>query len=593
MSKKYLSLEETAAALGVEKDELIRMREKGDIRGFADRGTWKFREEDVEQVRRSRQADSDPDVPMLVDDDGGDSAIGMEEDVSEQPTVITKKDNAEPLDDPLTASDSEVKLMGDVADDAPIGLAGESDIRPLSLDSDSDVKMVGDAAQPEEPLIGAGSDVQQVADGSDGDVRALDLSPESDLSLGASDSGRIDAGSDIRMVEETQGSDIRPLADDSESRIVGADSISEVTLSSPSDMEPDSDSDVSLVSESSGELNLGPLDDSLGSDSDVRLVHDEPVKSGSDSDVKLVQPEEDQKSSDSDVALLSDDDDAIALDFTPGDGESASVLSDESGLSIDGDDSAMLLKSESGISLEGPSDSGVALTADEDEGITLDIAGDSGISLEAAADSGISLESVADSGISLEDSGAFGGTVPMMKAADDDEGDETAFEIPAIKDDDSEFELAAAGGSDGETAVFDLAGAEEDLDDAAFDLDDEVEEDEFGVESAEFDEDDLEVADDILGEDDELDELDVFDADEDVFDEGMSPGGQQFAAPVGAVAVEQEWGAGTLIGLLLSTAMLAVVGIVMFDLVYNIWAYQQPTQASSTLLDALSGVYGN
>ena len=37
ISKKYLSLEEAAALLKVKTEELIRLREKGDVRGFADR----------------------------------------------------------------------------------------------------------------------------------------------------------------------------------------------------------------------------------------------------------------------------------------------------------------------------------------------------------------------------------------------------------------------------------------------------------------------------------------------------------------------------------------------------------------------------
>ena len=41
MAKKYLNLEEAAAELGMEKEELNRLREAGDIRGFADRGAWK------------------------------------------------------------------------------------------------------------------------------------------------------------------------------------------------------------------------------------------------------------------------------------------------------------------------------------------------------------------------------------------------------------------------------------------------------------------------------------------------------------------------------------------------------------------------
>ena len=63
--KKYLSLEEAAAQLKITRDQLIRLRESGDIRGFADRGTWKFRLEDIEEFARTRQSDSNPEVPMF------------------------------------------------------------------------------------------------------------------------------------------------------------------------------------------------------------------------------------------------------------------------------------------------------------------------------------------------------------------------------------------------------------------------------------------------------------------------------------------------------------------------------------------------
>ncbi len=49
MAKKYLTLEEAARQLGMKPDELVRLRERSEIRGFADRGTWKFRSEDVEE----------------------------------------------------------------------------------------------------------------------------------------------------------------------------------------------------------------------------------------------------------------------------------------------------------------------------------------------------------------------------------------------------------------------------------------------------------------------------------------------------------------------------------------------------------------
>ncbi len=89
MAKKYLSLEEAASLLGMSVDAVRRAREKGDLRGFQDRGSWKFREQDIDEFRRSQQADSSPDMPMLSADGGLD----------------------------LSSSDSDVRLMADPADD--------------------------------------------------------------------------------------------------------------------------------------------------------------------------------------------------------------------------------------------------------------------------------------------------------------------------------------------------------------------------------------------------------------------------------------------------------------------------------------------
>ena len=56
MAKKYLTLEKASRQLGMAPDELVRLRERSQIRGFADRGTWKFKSEDVEEFARSRDA---------------------------------------------------------------------------------------------------------------------------------------------------------------------------------------------------------------------------------------------------------------------------------------------------------------------------------------------------------------------------------------------------------------------------------------------------------------------------------------------------------------------------------------------------------
>lgn len=420
--KKYLSLEETAARLSVSRDQLIRMRENGDIRGFADRGTWKFRQEDVDEFARTRQADSDPDVqmfgdsgPMVIGDEvaeSGSSTILAGGDVSDDPTVIRKGE------DSGAASDSDVKLVG--------------------ADSDSDVTLARDPAS------------------SDSDVKLIP-----------------DSGSD------------------------------------------DSDSDVQLIDQAAA---------------------------GEDS-------------SDSDVALIGTSDSTVALDMPSDDDEQASVLSDDSGLALD-----------SGSSLTLAADSGISLEADE------------GISL--SADSGISLEGIGDSGISLEDSNEFGGTVPMMDAVPQVEGvEETKFEIPAVQDE-SAFDLKMEDQGQDDTGVIDLGdSSEQALDDAVFDVDDDED----------LEDDELEVSADILGEDDELEDLDIFDADEGLFEEsGVS---QEFAAPVSGrpMAVEQEWGGGVVASLAVSSLLMVVATLFSFELVRSMWNWNEPSVISSTLLGLFGG----
>ena len=511
MSKKYLSLDEAASMLGIPREELTRLRERGELRGFADRGTWKFKFEDVQNLGRSRQMDSDPDVPLINESALSDSGSGSGSDLpargpSDSSTVLGGSD-------PLSTSDSDVRLIMEGA------AASSSDMS----DSDSDVKLVGE--------------------GSDSDVKLAD---------------EADSDSDVKLV--------------------GDETVRELNV--PPSL-ADSDSDVKIVPGKGGKSKES-LSDTLAdkSDSDVQIIDDK-AKS--------------EAASDSDVAILGSDSD-IALDFATDEGESSSVLADESGAGISG---SGLLGKGSGISLSGPSDSGISLGADEDEGITLApdksdsgislagaesgislAGGDSGISL-SSADSGISLEAVADSGISLEDSSEFTGTVPMMNAVKDvDTGPETKFEIPSLKSDDSAFEMKGRGAD--ETGVMDLADSDEgSLDDAVFDLD------EAGGDAA-----DLEVADDITGEDDEVEELDVFDADEDAFagaEEEEEMGGMVGRAMVPA---EEEWSTPLVLGLGVSCVLTLLCGFLMFDLVRSMWLWGDRPPEPGMLLGLFSGLMG-
>ncbi len=581
MAKKYLSLEEAAREAGISVDELKHLRERGEIRGFSDGGTWKFKSDDVEELKRTHQADSNPDVPLLTDDEleEGSSILGMEEEdlVSEQPTVIrgSNPPDGEGSDAFLVglSSDSDVQLISDelLTDDGGVDMVSMGN-------SDSDVRLV-DAGMTD---VGSDSDVKLVG-GSESDVKLVGGSDSDVLIVGGSDS-------DVRIMED------------------------------------DSDSDVQLVEESEAELKT---------EHDMPAIEEE---EDSDSDVTLVPPPDSGialEVADTDASVFDDEESGISL----GDGSSITLAAD-SGISLEkiGSDSGLhkgkgkkdaaaeddsdlnLNTDDSGISLEGFDDSGISLM-DDDSDDFVGLVDDSGIEL-TPADSGIALESLADSGIALDADDASDRTVPMMKQKKGDfqDGDDTAMDVPAMEDD-SEFELSMNPGSDhdgtnvimfddedaddhGATVVkksgdvsaeFDLTGDADEFDlEESFDEFDS--EDEFGGD--EFDdaggfEDDLDVVEDVVGEDDELDDLDVFDEGADDFDDDFDTGTSHpdfVGAPAGLAAgtmpapVQADWGAGPFVGLLLSTLLMVVCGMMMFDLVRSMWSWNDPSGFNSPLL---------
>ena len=139
----------------------------------------------------------------------------------------------------------------------------------------------------------------------------------------------------------------------------------------------------------------------------------------------------------------------------------------------------------------------------------------------------------------------------------------------------------AIGAADAdETGVLDLESSE--LDDAVFDLDDEQAVDETG----EFDGDDLDLEDDAF-EDEE--DLDVFDADDEVFEGAESDAG--YAAAGRMPTSESDWGMPTFIGLTIASLCLVLCGVVMIDLVKNTATASQPNPVSGMVLDMLGGIY--
>jgi len=327
------------------------------------------------------------------------------------------------------------------------------------------------------------------------------------------------------------------------------------------------------------------------SDSDVRLIFDDLPKSAakpksgakSESDVRLASESSSSEglprvdsgvrmggdgrssdsSSDSDVRLLSEKEGGRRA----GDSGSGDAVTER--ISLSGDDLVPL--ADSGISLETANDSGISLSSDS----TMFVGGDSGISLSSDDEEGISLSDLPAVATPPRDKpkgspvGKGGG--PSARLRDDDD---LTTSIPVMKEDplaDTDDAVPLRGGgsrnddSSGETSVITL---DDDSDEYAVDGDSSSE----FVAAEEEVVDDEEIVEDVVGEDDEIVE-DVFGADDEDFDDGLTAGESsgEIATPRVAAAVEQEWGVGTLVGLGLSTVAMLLCGVLMLDMVRNLW----------------------
>ncbi len=587
-SKKYLSLEEAAGLLKLKNEELIRFREKGDIRGFADRGNWKFKADDVEEFRRRRQPDSDPDMQIMDDDDLGErlmsdpelqisssseNALDDDDELGRQATIIRKGRES--------TSDSDVRL---VLDDGLKGrLTGSSGELPV-IDmgrSDSDVRLVGDSGIKLRP--DSDSDVQL--------VNPLGLRPDSD--------------SDVKLVNPSGLGSVSGLND----------SDSDVRMSHLSD----SDSDVRLAPLSGG-LNSGGLFNS-GGRRPSGLGSDGPNSGGlgsglrTDSDIALIPPM--SRSAGSGVG-----DDALdfnLIDDSPG--GSALFDDDDDGIVLPGD-SGIALSGDSGIQLRQPADSGILLEG-ADSGIRLST-GDSKIKL--GGDSGFRLSPMGGSSIKLKDNSSIklkggssknlkgrqavddrGSTAPMLLASGNDDDLNSTSPMLLSNDDDlssTDLEMpmlsADEGGSDmigGRTAAIVMFDDDDDDDatgtlkktggkkssgDSGFDFDDEADEE-------------LEVSDDVLGEDDELEDLDAFDSDDDEFDESFESGASQlgFGRRQDKLVAPQEaeWGTGFFLGLLASTFVLLVGALLSVDLLHTTWAGSESAVYQGEFIGLFAGLF--
>jgi excisionase family DNA binding protein len=553
MVQGYYSLDEAARILGMGAEELSQLAQKREVRAFADRGTWRFRTQDVEELARRRGQSSSTDLPIhdappvsnkpadiFNFNLGGESdqvEIGQEM-LSESPSSARKGSGSKGrTPTPKASSDSDVRLVAEgggvgfrLSDSKATGPRSgprsgpKSGKRPGTPASDSDVKIVGDSS--EEVSLGG----RPNRTGSDSDVR-LDL--RSAKAKGPDDSFLTE---EIDLDAEIKKDEIRKAGSGEKGRHIPSGTapfeLSESDLALPGKKPSASDSsDFDLSLDVAGDLSpLEPTSDELPA-----------LKSKKRSD-------------------------EVPLGQRP------------RGVS----------ESDSGISLAKPADGGLSLekkrSKDSSDEITFEIAREPGSTPKphktSAEDSSSEFE------LTLEDSARL---VP-----DDDGGKdifETDFEVPALEDSGSGAVKLDDSDTDLESSDFDLAlgdedvAAEEESGSQVVALEDEENVDEGAATVARpaklsskgrkpvvIDDDDGEL---IASEDEE---------------EVITPVSRASAA---APAVPSDWGVLTPTVLLFSVVVLFLVGIMGFELVRGMWGYRQTNKVSSLLLKSVVGLFAD
>jgi hypothetical protein len=598
MVQGYYTLDEAARILGIATEELSHMAQRREVRAFADRGTWRFRTQDIEELARRRGQGSNPDLPL------GEAPRPQPHDT---PTART---SPEPRDEAVfpfgLGTDTE---QVDLGQDPAAVRTGSGPQSPSKAGGKSSAK-----GGPKSPTSkpGSDSDVRLVPDGSnvafavskDSDIKLVDDSATMSKSGKKPASGpKEDSGVKLVPLDAGPQSPVRLTPDDSAA--LGAppsrsSSDSDVRLEAPSDRpgrksgagrapedsflteEIDLDAEMKKAAEASGpkkpqprpasspafELSEAELDVPKG---ETPSGTGQTVDSSSDFDINL--PGTDEMS-------------AVEVDSK----ESQHHKDEEISL---GDLPSSGVTGESGINLGRPTDSGISL---EPEGASSD---EIEHELRQRATAGPvtpprpiePTKEVADSSsdfeLTLEDSGRL---APLEEerpaAAEKGETDifETDFEVPALEDESGSQAMALdESDTDLESSDFDLALGEEDM----------AVEDESGSQVVALD--DEEEADEGAatvartgrrgGPALEEEETGEYAGEE--LEEEVAP--SRRAAAVAAAPA--TWGAFTPIVLLFSFFVLFLVGLMSFELVRGMWGYHQSTRVASPVVRLVSGLF--
>ena len=510
MVQGYYTLEESAAILGMSPEALKQLARKGEIRSFQDRGTWRFRIQDIQEMVRRSGKGSDPELPLgealkpkptdspaprspspkkkgddvfgfSLGDDSGEDAIGSDLRL-DKPGSSKKSGSGKKIVE--SGSDSDVRLVAEGSDVS------------FQVPIDSDVKVVGDegpkspsrgnkvSAGPKSPRpakgkpdqglpepvdsgvrlvpIDSDSDVRIVTDSSDEHVPIGDHPPkaatDSDIRLEshfppkASDAGGL-LTEEINLDEELKKEEARQKAEVKQAK--KRDAAAQLPQTSPFEL---SESEMDLPPVNQRELPQAKDPDG-SSDFDLTPAAESssPLDLGSSDDFRLEVPADDEITLADDASKLKGPASGINLG-KPAD----SGISLEQGGSDDSIEFELTLDSESTPKPAKPSTPkptpGGAKAEDSDSDssefeLSLDVED------KAKSDSDSEFE------LTLDDSGDVAALSEEGTQATGEEKDifETDFEVPPLEDSGSEAVALDDADTDLESSDFELAIGEDDV----------------------------------------------------------------------------------------------------------------------------------
>jgi excisionase family DNA binding protein len=608
---QYYTLEQAAQILRTTPEKLREMAKRNEVRAFQDRGSLRFRAQEIDELARSL-------------------GLGSDADIAVPPASGTKLAGGGPKTTKHVSDSGALKLGLEDSDEVPLG----QDSGP---DRGGPRSSIGSRKPPSSRSPTPKSPPPKPA--SDSDVRLVMEGGDLDFTIG------VDSGVKIAR-DPGQSSRTRPGEPGkppSSKRMAPPD-------------KPD-DSDVKIAPEATEEVPLGEMRTKAPSDSDIRLEEDRPaLPTGGrkmehvteeidlDAEQAAVKPRSPaprpRPSSASHPAAspfeLSGHEIPVKGPATkPPSAKTDETDSSDFELALD-DSSPVDLGSSDEVPVQGGSSSDEEVTLGELGGAS----GASGINLQEPVDSGISLEQGGSDEIEFElslDPGAPSShprtQAPSAKQAKQqeesssssefelslDQGDSSPaeatssseFELnldvegssdlglePVQSDSDSEFELTldesgTLAPSDDEEhrelleTEFEVP-AGDDSDDAAA-----LEEEDTDLESSDFD---LQLE-DSGSEAVALDEAEAESAEaaeEGGFEEDLEgEPEEEYEEPVaaGAVAPPAPWGVLPVVLLVPSVLILFVVGLMSFELMQSMWGYHRPGKVSTLVIDPIARMF--